>query len=103
MHKDSSPTTAVQQQRHGRGQVSPMLARPASQLLCIASSTSTLGVAGVQPPVELEDDGQEPWLALGAGRVLQRVPYGVIQRATADWEPSCPPAVSGRHRLSRHG
>ncbi|CAN0221058.1 unnamed protein product, partial [Ectocarpus fasciculatus] len=58
---------------------------------------------GVQPPVEFKDEGQEPWLARGAGRALQRVPCGAVKRATADCEPSSPPAVSGCHRPSRHG
>ncbi|CAN0572120.1 unnamed protein product [Ectocarpus sp. 12 AP-2014] len=49
-------------------------ADPAGLLQCI-SSTSALDVGGVQPPVEPEDDGQEPWLARGTRRTLQQVSW----------------------------
>lgn len=45
-----------------------------------------LGVAGIQPPMELENNGQLPLLtvALRNQYLVERV-----QRATADWDPSC--------------
>ncbi|CAN0294937.1 unnamed protein product, partial [Ectocarpus sp. 4 AP-2014] len=45
---------------------------------------------GDQSPVELEDDGQDPWLARGAGRHYNDYLVELAQRATADWEPSSP-------------
>ncbi|CAN0539212.1 unnamed protein product, partial [Ectocarpus sp. 12 AP-2014] len=60
---------------------------------------------GVQPPVELEDDGQEPWLARGAGRALQRIPCGAgpAGHDGLGGELPRPPAVSGRRGPSTHG
>ncbi|CAN0537543.1 unnamed protein product, partial [Ectocarpus sp. 12 AP-2014] len=104
VNKDD-PTTAVQQQREARTRsgLSP-LARLDSY--CTSPTLhSALGIPGVQPPVELEDDSQEPWLARGAGRALQRIPCGAGPAGHGGLGGALPrpPAVSGRRGPSRHG
>ncbi|CAM9517338.1 unnamed protein product [Ectocarpus fasciculatus] len=99
-HKDCSPTTAVQQQqqqqrqRHGRGQ-------PATCASSAALAHSVLLEFNLRWNLRMMVKNRGLPAALG-GHYNEYL-MELIQRATADWEPSCPPAVSGRHRSSRHG
>ncbi|CAM9906386.1 unnamed protein product [Ectocarpus sp. 4 AP-2014] len=82
--------------------LSPILAHLAGPLLRIAG-TNALGAAGVYSPVELEDDGQEPWPARGVARALHRVSCGVDSAGHGWADTGAAQSSPGVASCHRHG